>query len=141
MNFETEGFSISTNKIKLDLELICTFLSSAYWANQRTRDTIAKSLEHSLCFGLFHLESQIGLARVVTDYATFVYLCDVFVLEDYQGRGLGKWLMDHVMAHSELTHLRRFMLATRDAHGLYRQFGFEALNAPDRWMERFNKSA
>jgi GNAT superfamily N-acetyltransferase len=141
MSFERKGFSISTDKAKLDLELICTFLSSAYWANQRTRATILKSLEHSLCFGLYHHQNQIGLARVVTDYATFAYLCDVFVLEEFQRRGLGKFLMENVMAHSELTNLRRFMLATRDAHGLYAQFGFEGLSAPDRWMERFNKTA
>ncbi len=136
-----EGFSISTDKTKLDLEVICHFLAGAYWANQRSRDTIKKSLEYSLNFGLYHLGNQIGLARVVTDHATFAYLCDVFVLEEYQGRGLGKFLLQTVLEHPELTNLRRFMLATRDAHGLYSQFGFEALAAPDRWMERFNKNA
>ncbi len=139
MNFE--GFSISTDNTKLDLEMICNFLSSAYWANQRPKETILKSLEHSLNFGLYHLENQIGLARVITDYATFAYLCDVFVLEDYRGLGLGKLLIQTVLEHPELTNLRRFMLATRDAHGLYSQFGFEALAAPDRWMERFNQNA
>jgi GNAT superfamily N-acetyltransferase len=117
------------------------FLSSAYWANQRTRDTILKSLEHSLCFGLYHHQNQIGLARVVTDYATFTYLCDVFVLEEYRGRGLGKYLMQTVIAHPDLIGIRRFMLATRDAHGLYEQYGFESLSAPERWMERFDKRA
>ncbi len=136
-----EGFLISTDKTKLDLDLICNFLQSAYWANQRSRDTILKSLEHSLCFGLYQQEKQIGLARVITDFATFAYLCDVFVLEDYQGRGLGKFLMQTVLEYPQLMHLRRFILATRDAHGLYSQFGFEGLKAPDRWMERFNQSA
>jgi GNAT superfamily N-acetyltransferase len=139
MNFEE--YSISTDKSKLDLEMICNFLSSAYWANQRTRDTVLKSLEHSLCFGLYHVEKQIGMARVITDHATFAYLCDVFVLEDFRGRGLGKFLMQTVLEYPELTGLRRFLLATKDAHGLYSQFGFTGLNAPDRWMERFNNNA
>ncbi len=136
-----EGFSISIDKTKLDLEMICNFLQSAYWANQRSTDTILKSLERSLCFGLYHVDQQIGLARVITDFATFAYLCDVFVLEDYRGQGLGKFLMKTVLEYPELTQLRRFMLATRDAHGLYSQSGFEGLAAPDRWMERFNPNA
>jgi GNAT superfamily N-acetyltransferase len=136
-----EGFTVSTDISKLDLEMICSFLSGAYWANQRSGDTIKKSLEHSLCFGLYQFDQQIGMARVITDYATFAYLCDVFVLEDYRGRGLGKFLMQTVLEYPELSGLRRFLLATRDAHGLYSQFGFEVLNAPDRWMERFNQSA
>ena len=141
MNFETEGFSISTDKSKLQPEMICDFLSSAYWSNQRPREAILKSLEHSLCFGLYFSDKQIGLARVITDYATFAYLCDVFVIEEYRGRSLGKWLMETVIAHPELTRLRRFMLATRDAHALYEQYGFQGLSAPERWMERFNKDA
>ena len=141
MNFETEGFSISTDKSKLEPEMICDFLSSAYWSNQRPREAILKSLEHSLCFGLYFSDKQIGLARVITDYATFAYLCDVFVIEEYRGRSLGKWLMETVIAHPELTRLRRFMLATRDAHALYEQYGFQGLSAPERWMERFNKDA
>lgn len=138
---ETEDFSISTDKTKLQPEIICNYLSSAYWSNQRSSETILKSLEHSLCFGLYHHEVQIGLARVITDYATFAYLCDVFVLETYQGRGLGKYLMQTVISHPDLAPLRRFMLATRDAHGLYEQYGFEPLSVPDRWMEKFNKNA
>jgi GNAT superfamily N-acetyltransferase len=136
-----EGFSISSDKTKLDLEMICNFLSSAYWANQRPREIIIKSLEHSVCFGLYHLDKQIGMARVVTDYATFAYLCDVFVLEEFQGRGLGKFLMQTVVAHPDLTYIRRFLLATKDAHGLYAQFGFESLVAPERWMARINQNA
>ena len=138
---ELNDFTISTDKSKLDLEVICGFLSSAYWANQRSRETVLKSLEHSLCFGLYHHENQIGMARVITDYATFAYLCDVFVLEDYRGQGLGKFLMQTVLEYPELTGLRRLMLATKDAHGLYTQFGFDTLVYPDRWMEKFNKNA
>jgi GNAT superfamily N-acetyltransferase len=141
MNFEQQGFSISTDKSKLDLEMICTFLSSAYWANQRNRETVLKSLEHSLCFGLYHFDNQIGMARVITDHATFAYLCDVFVLEEFQGRGLGKFLMQTVLEYPDFTKLRRIMLATKDAHGLYQQFGFDGLVDPDRWMERFNQNA
>jgi GNAT superfamily N-acetyltransferase len=141
MNFESEGFSISTDKTKLDLEMICKFLSSAYWASNRSTETILKSLEHSLCFGLYHHQKQIGLARVITDHATFAYLCDVFVLKEFQGRGLGKFLMQTVLEYPDLSQLRRFMLATKDAHRLYSQVGFTGLVAPDRWMERFNKTA
>lgn len=141
MNFEQQGFSISTDKTKLDLEMICTFLSSAYWASNRSTDTILKSLEHSLCFGLYHHQTQIGMARAITDHATFAYLCDVFVLDKYQGRGLGKFLMQTVLEYPDFTQLRRLMLATKDAHGLYQQFGFDTLVYPDRWMERFNINA
>jgi GNAT superfamily N-acetyltransferase len=136
-----EGFSISTDQSKLDLELICTFLATQHWTINRTRAVIEKSLEHSLCFGVYHHQNQIGLARVVTDYATFAYLCDVFVLEAFRGKGIGKWLMQTVVSHPDLCDIRRFLLATRDTHGLYAQFGFEALHAPDRWMERFNENA
>jgi GNAT superfamily N-acetyltransferase len=136
-----EGFSISTDKTKLDLEMICKFLSSAYWASNRSRETVLKSLEHSLCFGLYHNEKQVGMARVITDHATFAYLCDVFVLEKYQGRGLGKFLMQTVLEHPDLIGLRRILLATKDAHGLYQQYGFNGLVYPDRWMEKFNQNA
>jgi GNAT superfamily N-acetyltransferase len=141
MTFASEGFSISTDKSKLDLEMISNFLASAYWASNRSTDTILKSLEHSLCFGLYHFEEQIGMARVITDHATFAYLCDVFVLEDYRGQGLGKFLVQTVLEYPEFTTLRRFMLATKDAHGLYQQFGFDNLVYPDRWMEKFNQNA
>jgi GNAT superfamily N-acetyltransferase len=141
MNFESEGFSISTDKTKLDLEMICKFLADAYWASNRSRETVLKSLEHSLCFGLYQFDKQIGMARVITDYATFAYLCDVFVLEDYRGQGLGKFLMQTVLEYPDLIGLRRILLATKDAHGLYHQYGFDGLVYPDRWMERFNQNA
>jgi GNAT superfamily N-acetyltransferase len=131
------GFTISTDASRLQLEVIAGFLSGAYWSSNRPRALIERSVEHSLNFGMYEGDQQIGFARVVTDRATFAYLCDVFVLESHQGRGLGKWLMSVVTAHPDLAHLRRFMLATRDAHGLYAQFGFTELSAPQRWMERF----
>jgi GNAT superfamily N-acetyltransferase len=131
-----DSLLISTDPARLDLNVICDFLSRAYWAQGRPRERIELSLQHSLVFGVYDGERQIGLARVVTDYATFAWLCDVFVDENYRGRGIGKWLMATVMSHPELQGMRRFLLATRDAHGLYAQFGFAALNAPEIWMER-----
>ena len=98
-------------------------------------ETVERDLRNSLCFGLYHRGAQVGLARVISDYATFAYLCDVYILEDYRGKGLGKWLMDYVMRHPQLQNLRRFSLATRDAHDLYRRFGFRPLARPERVME------
>jgi GNAT superfamily N-acetyltransferase len=132
-----DGFLISPDPDKLQLDEIHAYLSRSYWARGRSRAVVARALQGSLCFGLYRDARQIGLARVVTDFATFAYLCDVYVLEEFQGRGLGKWLMSVVMAHPDLKDLRRFMLATRDAHGLYRQFGFAELRTPERWMEIF----
>lgn len=135
------GFTISTDPARLQPEVIVAALAESYWANQRSREVIERSLEHSLCFGVYRGADQVGLARVVTDYATFAYLCDVFILPSERGHGLGKWLMQTVMTHPELQGLRRWMLATRDAHGLYAQYGFTALPAPERWMERFDPNA
>jgi len=131
------GYTISTDLARLDLDAICVFLDVAYWSQGRMRAMVARSLQHSLCFGVYDAQGQIGLARVITDYATFAYLCDVYIQEEHRGSGLGKWLMATVIAHPSLVGLRRFMLATRDAHGLYQQVGFTALQAPERWMERF----
>jgi GNAT superfamily N-acetyltransferase len=138
--WQREELIISTDQGKLQLEEIYAYLSRSYWAAGRPKDTVKRSIQNSLCFGLFDAGRQIGFARVVTDYATFAYLCDVYVLEEYQGQGLGKWLMSVVMSHPELQGLRRWSLATRDAHGLYRQFGFSELKSPGNWMEIFNPS-
>lgn len=119
-----EGFTISTDTARLDLDAIHGFLQGSYWSQGIPRQVVARSIEASLNFGLFEGSRQAGFARVVSDYATFAWLGDVFVLERYRGRGLSKWLMECVMAHPALQGLRRFMLATRDAHGLYAQFGF-----------------
>jgi GNAT superfamily N-acetyltransferase len=141
MNWRRDRFLVSTDPARMDLECIHGFLRTAYWCRGIPREIVARSLEHSLCFGLFDESpsgpSQIGFARVVSDYATFAWLGDVFVLEPYRGLGLSKWLMECVTGHPALQGLRRFMLATRDAHGLYRRCGFTALAAPDRMMERF----
>jgi GNAT superfamily N-acetyltransferase len=131
-----DGFSVSTDPTKLDLPLIHDFLSCrSYWARGIPLEIVRRSIENSLCFGLYYDRSQVGFARVVTDKSTFAYLGDVFVLEDFRGRGLGKWLLERIVGHPELQGLRRFILGTRDAHGLYEQFGFRALSSPDRFME------
>lgn len=128
-------YSISTDPRRLDIEAVHAYLSRSYWAEGIPRDLVATSLAASLCFGLYEGARQIGFARVVTDRATFGYLCDVYVLEEHRGKGLGKWLMEAVTSHPELHGLRRFVLATRDAHGLYRMFGFQPLAAPESYME------
>lgn len=129
-------FLISTDRARLDLDVIHGFLTKCYWAQGIPRDVVARSIEHSLCFGIYHATGgQVGFARVISDFATFAYLGDVFVLEPYRGYGLGKWLMECIVRHSALQHLRRWILATRDAHGLYSQFGFIPLTAPERYME------
>jgi len=132
------GFTISTDHSRLDVAAIADMLSRAYWARGRSLQKLERALQNSLVFGLYDGARQIGLARVVTDYAVFAYLCDVIVHEDYRGRGLGKWLMETVHAHPDLQGLRRWTLATLDAHGLYRQFGWGDLNQPERWMEILN---
>jgi GNAT superfamily N-acetyltransferase len=130
-------YSISTNPKRMDLDAIHRFLSRSFWAEGISKRLVAKSMKNSLCFGLFHDGEQIGLARVITDRATFAYLCDVYVLEDYRAKGLGKWLIEAVMAHPDLQGLRRFQLVTRDAHGLYKRFGFASPRHPIRHMEIF----
>src|SRR5215510_7581566 len=130
-----ENFIISTDPARLDLDVICDFLARAYWAKERPRERIERSLANSLVFGMYDETKQIGLARVITDFATFAWLCDVFIDEAYRGRDLGKWLMEVVHSHPELQGLRRWLLATRDAHGLYKQFGWAPLTKPDSWMQ------
>ena len=130
-----DHFTISTDPARLDINAIADMLSRAYWAKGRPRERTEQALANSLVFGVYEGERQIGLARVVSDYAIFAYLCDVFIHEDYRGRGLGKWLMETILSHPNLQGLRRWTLVTSDAHGLYRQYGFTALNDPDGWME------
>ena len=134
MDFVKNGFTISTEKEKLDIELIHTFLNRTYWAEGISKETIRRSIEGSLCFGVFENDKQVGFARMITDKATFAYLADVFIIEEYRGRGLSKWLMEIIMSHPDLQGLRRMILATKDAHGLYKQFGFTPLINVDRWM-------
>lgn len=129
-------YEVATDKSRLDVAVIYGYLTNAYWSTGRSRAVVERSIEHSLCFGLYHQTTQVGFARVVTDRATFAYLADVFVLEAHQGRGLGKRLVDCVLAHPDLQQLKRWLLVTVDAHGLYEPFGFSALAAPDTVMER-----
>ncbi len=129
-------YLISTERARLDIRMIHDYLSnSSYWAVGRSLETVERSIEHSLAFGVYAGERQVGFARVITDYATFAWIADVFVLDQFRGQGLGKWLMDVIISHPELQGLRRWVLATKDAHGLYRQFGFAELLRPERWME------
>ena len=156
-------FLISTDPTRLDLDVIHGFLTNSYWAKGIARELVQRSIEHSLCFGIYHegdekspllaklarpfgfaqgesdgpsIESpQIGFARVISDFATIAYLGDVFVLEAYRGRGLGKWMMECIMQHPKLQGLRRWILLTRDAHGMYEKFGFTPVETPDRYME------
>ena len=132
-------FLISTDKNKLDIQLIQNYLGNeSYWAKNIPVAIVKKSIEGSFCFGLYVQEkenfSQVGFARVITDHATFAYLADVFIIEKFRGKGLSKWMMKEIMGHPELQGLRRWLLATKDAHGLYAQFGFSALDKPERIM-------
>ena len=130
-------YSISTDHALLDIRLIHDFLChTSYWASGRKIETVQRSIENSLSFGLFKGREQIGFARVVTDYATFAWVADVFILDQHRGQGLGKWLIDVIVSHPELQGFRRWVLATKDAHELYRRVGFRELLRPERWMER-----
>jgi GNAT superfamily N-acetyltransferase len=135
MEWTKDDFSISTDKQKLAVDKIHSFLSKSYWAENIPLDVVQRSINGSLCFGVYRQEKQIGFARVITDEATFAYLCDVYIEEAYRGKGLAKWLMETILAYPTLQGLRRFMLATRDAHGLYKQVGFGELTFTNRWMQ------
>lgn len=131
-------FELSTDPARLDSALIHRFLSEqSYWAKGVPRAVVDRSIEHSICFGVYHDDgAQVAFARVVTDRATFAYLADVFVLPAWRGGGLGKWMVGQVMQHPQLQGLRRFLLATADAHELYARFGFAPLRNPTRLLER-----
>ena len=128
-------YEISMDRTRLDIALICRELQSSYWAQERTSEQIAKSIEHSLCFGVFAQKNQVGFARVVTDQSTFAYLCDVFVVESERHKGIAQLLMKTVLNHENLRTVG-WTLRTRDAHGLYEKFGFTTTNRPERYMER-----
>lgn len=130
-----DQFLISTDPDRLDIDAIHAYLTRSYWASGISRDLVQRSIQGSLCFGVYMEKAQIGFARVITDRAIFAYLADVYVLETYRGLGLAKWLMSVVMTHPDLQGLRRFMLVTRDAHGLYEQYGFRPIESPRRHME------
>lgn len=135
-SWKKQNFLVSTDKSLLQISKIHRFLSEeAYWCLDIPKDVVEKSIQTSLCFGLYEDKNQIGYARIITDSATFAWLCDVYVEKSHRGRGLSKWLMECVMAHPDLKNLRRLCLATKDAHELYKQFGFEVTKTPGNWME------
>jgi GNAT superfamily N-acetyltransferase len=135
MEWHKDGFLISTDPARIDIDTVHGFLTNSYWAAGVPIDVVRRSIQHALCFGIYKDDKQAGFARVITDYATFAYIGDVFVLDEYRGLGLSKWLMSIIREHPDLRGLRRWLLATRDAHGLYSQFGFKPLNNPGTWME------
>jgi len=135
---ERDGFLISTDRARIDFDAVERLLRGSHWASERSRAAIEHSVENSRCFGLYDAATgrQIGLSRVVTDYATFAWLCDVIVDDAYRGKGLGAWIVEILLVDPALRDVRRWILATLDAHGLYERYGFTAMARPERWMER-----
>ena len=140
MEVKQAAYTISTDQDKLQLDVIHRYLTEeAYWTNDRTREMTEKTIKHSLCFGVYYHDQQVGFARVITDYTIFAYLCDVFILTEYQGQGLGKWLTETILKVLDDEGVRWTMLATRDAHELYEDYGgFQKLFLPEKWMGRVN---
>jgi len=138
--FEThrDPFTISTDPARLDMNAVHNFLTRSYWAGTRPREYTDAAFANSLVFGIYEGCHQIGMARVVTDTIIVAYLCDVFIHEDFRGHGLGKWLMQTVLEHPDLKFVRRWLLTTNDAHGFYKQFGFEQLPEVEKWMQRLH---
>lgn len=140
ISIRKNGFLISTDKSKLDIDAIHDFLSTkAYWCLNIPKEKVEMSIENSFCFGLYECNKQIGLARIITDFSTIAYLGDVYILEEYRGKGLSKWLMETIMDFPELQGLRRWILLTGDAHELYRKYGWTDLADSRKWMELHNK--
>jgi GNAT superfamily N-acetyltransferase len=141
MNVYKDDFCISTDKTKLDIETIHEFLSTkAYWCINIPKDKVQTAIQNSLCFGVYQDKKQIGFARIISDFSTIAYLGDVFIIEEYRGKGLSKWLMENIMNYPSLQGLRRWILLTADAHSLYRQFGWTDIAQPTKWMELHNKN-
>lgn len=137
MAAELKDYQLSTDKSRLDIPLIHHYLCQhSYWAAGIPEETVRRSIEGALCFGIYKGKHQIGFARIISDYATFAYLADVFIIPDYRGQGLSNLLMASIVDHPDLQGLRRWMLGTADAHGLYEKFGFKTLARPERFMER-----
>jgi GNAT superfamily N-acetyltransferase len=136
-SWEKDEYLISTDRSRLNVYLIHEYLSNtSYWATGRSLEVVQRSIENSLAFGIYKASELVGFGRVVTDYATFAWVADVFVLPEHRGRGLSKWLMEVILAHPQLQGFRRWVLSTKDAQGLYERYGFIKLHRPERWMER-----
>ena len=136
LEFRRDSFLVTADATRLDLDAACALLNATYWAKGRSRELIERSFRHSLCFSLFDGERQIGLIRVITDYAVFAYLCDVVIDPAYRGRGLGQWMLSCVLAYPDLRGLRRWCLLTSDAQTFYQKAGFGYIDDPKRYMER-----
>jgi N-acetylglutamate synthase-like GNAT family acetyltransferase len=134
-----DQFTISTDPARLDMDAIVDMLTRAYWAVGRPREKTERAYQNSLVFGVYDGDMQIGMARIITDTSIFAYLCDVFIHEDYRAQGLGKWLMQTILQHPDLVDVRRWLLVTSDAHGLYEQFGFNTIEDPEHWMQVFRR--
>ncbi len=130
-----QGYKISSDKKNMNIKVIHDYLSRSYWSKDIPLKIVQKAIDNSLCFGVFLEEEQVGFSRIVTDSATFAYIADVFILEEHQAKGLSKWLMNTMLNHPEVKNIRRILLATRDAHGLYKQFDFKELSSPQFFME------
>jgi N-acetylglutamate synthase-like GNAT family acetyltransferase len=135
IEYKKDDFYITTDFGKIDVDAVSSLLGQSYWAKSRERDVIIKSLKNSLCFSLLHNDKQIGLVRVITDCATFAYLCDVIIDDKYRHKGLGKWVLECVFKYPGLQNLRRWCLVTKDAHEFYKKFGFKSLIKPEMFME------
>jgi N-acetylglutamate synthase-like GNAT family acetyltransferase len=135
INYAKGGFTITTDKEKIDIAVVHEFLSKSYWANTRSKESLINSIENSLCFSIFKGDKQVGFARIITDYTTFAYLCDVYIDEFLRGNGLGTWLLECILNHPNLHDLRKWLLVTKDAHNLYKKFGFTNLKNPEKFME------
>ncbi len=137
MEWKRDGYIVTTDRAEIDVDVVHTFLSDeSYWARGIPREVVVRAIAGSLCFSVFCGDAQIGFARVISDHATVGYLSDVFIVPLHRGEGLSKWLVECILSHPELQGLRRFVLVTADAHGLYEKFGFSALKSPERWMEK-----
>lgn len=132
------SYTLSSDPGRLDVDAIHDFLTNCYWAKGISREVVVRSIENSLCFGVYRGKKQVGFARVISDFATYAYIGDVFVLESHRGRGLSQWMMEEIINHPRLQNLRRWTLLTRDAHGLYARFGFTPVTKPERYMELHN---
>ena len=131
-----DEYLLSTDKSKIEVEIVHRFLVHSYWAESIPLEVVKKSIDNSLCFAIYRHQKLAGFARVISDFATFAYLADVFILPEERGKGLSTWLMETIMGYPQLQGLRRFTLATRDAHGLYERFGFTLFDKPERWMQK-----